>query len=250
MHRLRANVPEPRMARYDHACRFDPEVDGIKLYRWASSVALAVFDDLGHVEVAMRSAMARELAGRYGLQWYENKELLDQDTIDLIETARDRTRLDGLRDDPQLRHGKLVASLMFGFWVKLLGRGGYIEVDGSPQRRIYDTHVWKKAVRRAFPFVGDLDRQRVETVARHVQALRNRIAHHEHIIWGVPIAGAQAPDGSALRLPLKDAHAAVIELAGFLDEDLASWLSQHSEVSARLDDCPIYPNVLLLTDQD
>lgn len=69
MHRLRATIPAVRMQRYDDACRHDQDVDGVDLYRWANSVALAVFEDLGHVEVAMRSAMARELADRYGLEW-------------------------------------------------------------------------------------------------------------------------------------------------------------------------------------
>lgn len=248
MHRLRASIPPARMARYDHVCRHDVDVDGLELYRWATSVALAVFDDLGHVEVALRSAMASELAARYGLRWYADRQILDQDTVDLIETARTRTRLDGLPGEPQVRHGKLIASLTFGFWVKMLGRGQYIEIDGEKQRRIYDTVIWKAAVRRAFPHVGDVERQRVERVARHVQVLRNRIAHHEHIIWGVPIAGAEAADGTPLRLSLSAAHAAIIELAGFLDQDLAAWLSQHSSVPALVAGCPIYPHELLLTD--
>lgn len=238
------------MARYDDACRHDPDVDGMDLYRWAGTVALAVFDDLGHVEVAMRSAMARELAARYGLRWYEDKSILDSETFALIEQAKERTRLDSLPDDPALRHGKLVASLMFGFWVKLLGRGGFMTTEAAVERRIYDTVIWKKAVRRAFPHVGDVERQRVETAARYCQALRNRIAHHEHIIWGVPIAGSKSADGAALRLSLARAHEAVVQLAGFMDPELAAWLAQYSEVSTRLAACPIYEGELFLTDQD
>lgn len=59
MHRLRATIPAARIARYDAACS-GTGVDGIELYRWASSVALAVFDDLATLEVAMRSPLARE----------------------------------------------------------------------------------------------------------------------------------------------------------------------------------------------
>ncbi|MCS5734949.1 hypothetical protein [Herbiconiux daphne] len=250
MDRLRANIPEARMQRYDAACRFDPDVDGIELYRWASAVALAVFDDLAHVEVAMRSAMARELASSYGLVWYRDRTILDQQATHLVEEAMSRTRLGSLPDDPQVVHGKLVASLTFGFWVKLLGRGQYAEVDGERQRRIYDTVIWKAAVRRAFPQVNDLDRQRVEGVARRVQALRNRIAHHEHIVWGVPIAGGSTADGEPLRLPLMTAHASIIELAGFLNKDLESWLREHSQISDRIEQCPIYAGELMLTDEE
>lgn len=246
MHRLRATIPVVRMQRYDDACRLDPDVDGVDLYRWANSVALAVFEDLGHVEVAMRSAMARELADRYGLEWYDDRSLLDEDGTELVEEAKGRIRLNKLPDDPSLRHGKLVASLMFGFWVKLLGRGQFAERDGIRERRIYDTTIWKAAVRRAFPGVGDVERQRVENVARRVQVLRNRIAHHEHIIWGVPLVGERKHADEPVRLDLETAHASVIQIARFLDDGLASWLTENSRVGQLLDACPIYPGELLL----
>lgn len=236
------------MKRYDHACRHDPDVDGIDLYRWANAVALAVFDDLGHVEVAMRSAMARELARAYSLEWYDDRTLLDQNATDLVDEAKARTRLDSLPADPRLRHGKLVASLTFGFWVHLLGRGQYADIDGIRERRIYDTIVWKAAVRRAFPAVGDLERQRVEGIARRVQRLRNRIAHHEHVIWGVPLVGERAEDGSPQRLSLEAAHDGVIELASFLDTELASWVREHTALRQLLKECPIYEGELLLRD--
>ena len=50
MDRLRATIPEPRMAPYEKACA-GTSVDPIDLYPWAGKVALAVFDDLGTVEV-------------------------------------------------------------------------------------------------------------------------------------------------------------------------------------------------------
>ena len=82
---------------------------------------------------------------------------------------------------------KVAATLMFGFWVKTLGRGTFYQVeDGPRQRRTYDTLLWKSALRKVFPNVGEVDRARVEAAARNVQALRNRIAHHEHIVWGIP----------------------------------------------------------------
>lgn len=197
----------------------------------------------------MRSAMAAELAQTYGLGWYRDDTLFDDSTTDLIDEAVRRTRVEKLSASPDLVHGKVVASLMFGFWVKLLGRGGYRNGAHEASKRIYDTSIWKAAVRRAFPHVGDVERQKVETAASHVQALRNRIAHHEHVVWGVPIAGATGADGSPLRLPLAVAHGRVLELAGYLDADLASWLQEHSEVEKRIADCPIASYELML-DED
>jgi len=249
MHPLRATVPEIRLQRYDQACRHDPEVDGVELYIWARSVALAVFDDIGHVEVAMRSAMAKELANTYGLLWYEQDAILDDGAVELVDEAKRRSRVWDLPDDAALVHGKVVATLMFGFWVKLLGRGMYRDHGGSRERRIYDTLVWKAAAHNAFPNVGELERQRVEGVARHVQALRNRIAHHEHVVWGIPLAGEKDVEGEPVRISLGAAHEKVLELAGFIDSGLASWLRQNSAVQACIDACPIYAGQLMLVDE-
>jgi hypothetical protein len=245
MNRLRASIPAARIARYDAACQHS-DVDGVELYRWANSVALAVFDDLGNLEVAMRSAMARELAVRYGIDWYKRTDLLDEDTLEHIAEAWANGHLATLDAAPDVVHGKLVATLMFGFWVRILGRGGYQGEGSSRARRIYDTQLWKPALRKAFPEVGDLERARVETAARHVRFLRNRIAHHEHIVWGVPIVGERSSDGAPLRLSLREAHGTVLELAGYVSKDLRGWLDENSRVRSLIDDCPIWEGLLLL----
>ena len=239
MDRLRATIPAPRMAPYEKACA-GTSVDPIDLYRWAGKVALAVFDDLGIVEVAMRSAMGRELAAAQGLEWYKRTDLLDNDTLKLIEGAWKTGRLDKLTASSDVIHGKLVATLMFGFWIKVLGRGAYYQMEGGPrERRIYDTLLWKSALRKAFPNVGDLDRARVEAAARHVQALRNRIAHHEHIVWGVPLPGEQKSDGTIVLLTVNEAHDTLLTLAGFVDAGLEDWLREYSQVPALLAACPV-----------
>jgi hypothetical protein len=226
------------MAPYVQACSGTP-LDPIELYRWAGAVALAVFDDLASLEVAMRSAMGRELAGAHGLTWFQRMDLLDDDTLKLIDQAWKVGRLGKLAAAPDVINGKLVATLMFGFWVKVLGRGGFNTGSGARQRRIYDTLLWKTALRSAFPNVGALDRARVETAARQVQALRNRIAHHEHIVWGVPLPGEVNANKSIVRLSVTDAHENLLTLAGFVDSGLEGWLRQYSQVPALLAACPL-----------
>ena len=238
MHRLRAVIPTARMAPYDTACA-GTGVNSIVLYRWASAVALAVFDDLATLEVAMRSAMARELVLAYGPTWYRRTDVLDDGTLKLVDDAWRVGRLGQLNGPPDMIHGKLVATLMFGFWVKMLGRGTYQGQGASRSRRIYDTTLWKPALRNAFPNVGALDRAVVETAARRVQALRNRIAHHEHIIWGVPMAGELNPDGSIVRLPVSEVHEALLSLAGYVDAGLEAWMRQHTQVTVQLALCPV-----------
>jgi hypothetical protein len=238
MHRLRATIPSARIARYDAACE-GTAIDPMDLYRWASGVALATFDDLSTLEVAMRSAMARELANSYGLDWYRRTNLLDDDTLKLVNDAWRVGRLSTLDAPPEVLHGKLVATLMFGFWVKILGRGGYQGRGEGRERRIYDTLLWKPALRNAFPNVGDVERSTVETAARRVQALRNRVAHHEHIVWGVPLAGERRKDDSVRRLGVSQMHETVLSLAGYIDGDLKIWLRENSDVPAQIARCPL-----------
>jgi hypothetical protein len=107
------------------------------------------------------------------------------------------------------------------------------------QRRIYDTTLWRPALRRAFPNVGALDRVEVETAARRVRALRNRIGHHEHVIWGVPLPGERSSDGTMVRLPLSTTHRTLIEPAGYVDRGLEGWLRQHSRVKVLPEGCPV-----------
>jgi hypothetical protein len=135
---------------------------------------------------------------------------------------------------------------MFGFWVKILGRGGYNGTGPSRSRRYYDEQLWKPALRSAFPHVGDLERQKVEQAARRVQLVRNRVAHHEHIIWGVPVPGERDRAGTGLRLRLTDAHGTLLELAGHGDVGLRAWLEQHSRVPATLASCPLPSTSVLL----
>ncbi len=226
------------MAPFDGACAGTP-VDPLELYRWARTLALSVFDDLATLEVAMRSAIARELAAAYGPEWFRRTDLFDDETLKLIQNAWTIGRIGQLTWPPEVIHGKLVATLMFGFWVKLLGRGTYQGRGANRKRRIYDSLLWKPAMRNAFPNVGALDRALVETAARRVQSLRNRIAHHEHIIWGVPLPGERSADGSVVRLTVTEAHETLMALAGYVDTGLESWLRQNSAVASHLARCPV-----------
>lgn len=231
--RLRAVLPAPRLIRYEEAC-IDTDVDPVELYEWSARVASATFEDIGYVEVVLRSAIAEQMCAKYGIDWYTRTDILDDPTLRLIERALISGRIDQLQTSPEVKHGKLVATLMFGFWVKILGKGSRYH----GQRRIYDTVIWKEAVRGAFPAAGDFDRAIVERAVRDLKELRNRVAHHEHIIWGVPIPGQQL-NGIPRRDTLAEAHANLIQVAQYLDPDFSSWLVTYSEVPKLIAACPV-----------
>jgi hypothetical protein len=233
-------VPEPRLAPYRRVAGDDPEQLGA-FYRWAGRLALALLADISVLEVALRSAMARELVRVHGQEWYRRTDLFDDDCAKALATAWSQGGLRTLVADgagPDVVEGKLVAALMFGFWVKLLGRGSYAGREPLRRRRIYDTLLWRPALAVALPNAPA--RSDAEHAARIVQQTRNRVAHHEHVMWGIPLPG------QGRRLAVAEAHDALLRLAGFISAETRTWIEATSELAAVLEACPVNPAVLAL----
>ena len=246
------NVPEARLHPFQ-SCAAEERVGVAKLYRWNSEVSLALFDDISVIEVSMRSAMARELQSAYGDEWFRNATLFDDDTLGLISRAWDQGRLKLLNAPPDEVHGKLVASFSFGFWVKLLGRGSHGGLKGpmgrapfvsSNTRRIYDQLLWYPALHNAFRGITARQRERVESAARDIQLMRNRVAHHESVIWGIPPYGQKNKDGTARnRITLAEAQDTILKLAGYIDPELGNWYRDNSALSLSVRNRPVTRNI-------
>ena len=202
-----------------------------------------MFDDIGIVEVALRNAISSELARMHGITWFDEWALFDDDRMALIASAKVHTGFGKLQVDDEVKHGKLVASLMFGFWVKLLGKGSFQGVTSrsvAPVKRrvIYDTVLWRAGLHQGFAGAGEMERSRVEKPAVIVKAIRNRVAHHESVIWGIPLPGQVDHDGAPRRLSVADSHRHVLDLAGLIDPDLGLWLASNSCVPALIAEPP------------
>lgn len=227
-------IPEARLARY-RALAGSDSADVERFYLWARDVSLALFADIGLLEVSLRSAMAAELTAGYGNEWYASSDLFDDDAARSIAVAWNVNGLQALKDaatpDLELIEGKLVAGLMFGLWVQLLGRGSWAGRKPLRRRRIYDTLLWQPALSKAFPNASS--RREVERNTNAVRATRNRVAHHEHIVWGIPLPG------QSRRLSVSEAHQAVLKVASFISNDLATWIDSRSVVGTALTNCPV-----------
>lgn len=234
-------VPEPRLAPYREIAGSNPERLE-RFYLWCQELALSLFNDIAALEVSMRSAMARELCNAFGNRWYESHELFDDDAAKSLATAWNQNGLEGLRTAGSVHldviEGKLVAGLMFGFWVQILGKGSFAGRHPLRQRRIYDTLLWRPALARAFPFAPS--RSETQRAAQIVRATRNRIAHHEHIAWGIPLAG------QGRRLSVSAVHETALTLAGWISSDTRTWIEARSSVIQLIQRCPENPAALRL----
>ncbi len=120
--------------------------------------------------------MHRQLSITFGPSWYDNPRCI----LDLGAKRRlDDAKSDGLRRRYPIDPPHVVASLAFGFWVSLLGRGGSVGGAGTP-RANYEMTLWRPALHRAFPHVRKL-RAKVHRPLDDLRTFRNRIAHHEPI---------------------------------------------------------------------
>lgn len=101
-----------------------------------------------------------------------------------------------------------MAELNFGFWVTLFNKA-------------YEATLWKQ-LRLAFSHLPKPERQRgtVSAVVNAVRILRNRVYHNEPICW-------------QLRT-LQEQHAQTLQLIGWIEPQLLSWLSAIDRLPAVL----------------
>ncbi|SFJ57465.1 Abi family protein [Cellulomonas sp. KH9] len=249
---LDRGISSPRFATFERAAEGDANL-ARDLYVWNRDLAVAFLADIAILEVALRNAIHDAATAQWGTHWYSNPAVIfDDRSTRQLSTAWNQLPKSVQRrpQDPDVP-GRLVAQCMFGFWTNLLDAGGY---RGNDPRRFstdYDI-LWNAALKHAFPG-GRLEARHerarilarstsaaaaeeepaftrgwVHGVCKSVNDLRNRVAHHEPLINGVPL------NGQGRRMSSDEAHRRCLMLARMVDRDLAAWLVANSTVPAVL----------------
>lgn len=238
----RAISPD-RLASYSAAAATSTTgATALDLYIWDRDLAVAILADVAVLEVALRNALHTRLTATFGGQdWYTRAGTIGLDERARKDISRAVAKVPTLARTP----GRVVAQLMFGFWIGLLDTGA----AGT-----YENDLWRPALSHAF-LGGKVEARAVEArrvasshggdpvtftrewthpIASTVHAFRNRAAHHESLLTGVPLPGQFHPDGTPVRISIRDGHARCLQLARLLDRDLASWLATNTTVPATL----------------
>ena len=188
-----------RMQTYLNAAHGDPAA-ALRHYTRNAQLGAAFHGPLQALEVALRNAMHAQLTARYGSQWYTDPAPgLDSHARDTIDDLLVRGR-----GSPT--PGQFVASMSLGFWVRLVGRGGYIN---GGRKADYERTLWRPALFKAFP---GRPRRAVQQRLDYLRQLRNRIAHHEPIF------------DRDLRQDYED----LLEAVGWISADVRTWIEAHS----------------------
>lgn len=225
---LDRSITPARMTTYINAAAGD-HARARDLYLWDRELAVGFLGDLAFLEVALRNAMSSQLEAKWGPTWYENNNMpLDDRSMNTLSQAW--SRINGAKTP-----GKLVAQCMFGFWRGLLDKGDH--AGKAPRRVRCDYEVlWRGVLDKAFPGGRTQaksdglrwNREYALAVVTRVNELRNRVAHHEPLVNGMPLPGQHT------RLTAQQAHEDTMRLAAMLDRDLHAFLGAQSSVPALL----------------
>lgn len=148
---------------------YQVSVDGsielaIRLYEQNTLLAESLYGILQGLEISLRNTIHGQLASDFGgAEWYDVLKL-EPEQVAMLRKAKDGLSKEG----KPLDSGRIVAELSFGFWTGLTG----------PK---YDA-LWRDHLVKIFPR-RPVQRVEVQTRLNSIRKLRNRIAHHEPILF-------------------------------------------------------------------
>ena len=164
----------------------------IELYSLNTALSETLYTPLQMLEVALRNRIHTVMADAHGQKWYNHDEL--------ILLSRQRTQVANAKNDlaydkKPIEPGRVVAALTFSFWTSMLG---------SDYEQLWRRDLYKIAGRH-------LLRKELSRPLGKVRTLRNRIAHHEPIIyWKLP-----------------EHYQQMIDVIGWLSPPAAAWCRHH-----------------------
>lgn len=168
-------------------------------YAFNLRLAESMMPVLNTLEIALRNGIHRRLSARYMRpDWWEEWKSDPIFKWQNNEIAKAIAKLNR-RHEPRTPD-KVIAELTFGFWSSLFNTQ-------------FQDVLWKE-LRLVFARCPKPLRQRhnVSAALNQIRDLRNRIFHHEPLLW--------------LKPPLTKQHAAGIKIINWIEPDLAKWLAE------------------------
>jgi hypothetical protein len=163
-----ATLTRPRLSRYLYVTRNTRQA--LRLYVLNAKVSAAMMTDLHYIEVAMRNKFDRELAVKFGHEWFRDASflaLMGKRSRDiLLKAQKDAAKC--WPKERTLPPSKVIAELTFGFWLQL--------TDSKLEHKLWVPCLHKAFVPRKAPKRATFNQQ-----LEKLRQLRNRVAHHEPI---------------------------------------------------------------------
>lgn len=143
-------------------------------YLWNIDLAVALMPCLNAAEIVLRNAIHSAFVVHFdNALWFYEPELLEPNQLSTFASA-----YRSVAGRAVVSPGLLVAELTFGFWTSLLSRK-YLKVWTTDSYAPY---------RAAFPHAGYVPFDQMGKRFNEIRSLRNRVAHHEPILFRPAIA--------------------------------------------------------------
>lgn len=204
-----------RFSKYLNSCNGNVE-DAISLYKYNIQASQALYPLISVFEVSLRNGIDRvlikhfrdhnwlltkrhEFANHPNMVYKDSRGNIVSDEFFAARLKKTEARLTHL--GIPISHGKLLAELTFGFWVKFFDTSAIKVLRGAP----LDAFVNKPHKKLAL----------VHSHLNTVVTLRNRIAHNEPICFN--------NTGNICLSTIDSYETNVLEALGWLDADLKHW---------------------------
>jgi hypothetical protein len=189
-------ISRERMQPYFVRARGDEWI-AFHLYIRNTEISASLFSVVQALEVALRNVVHNRLTTAFGTEEWWFKLPLHEGELNDIEEARKNIR-DRLKE---VRPGRIVAELGFGFWVKLFAN-------------TYEKELWVPHTTRIFP--AKLSRKVLHDRLTELKTLRNRIAHHETLV----------------KRDSQQDYASLLEAIGWISPTIRRWVEHQSNFPA------------------
>ncbi len=202
---------QARLRHYLDACDGDTQ-RAVQLYGWNAELSAAFWAPLGHLEVALRNTVDRQMTARHTAKGRSGHWIFDE----ARELGRERGSGGRMHAHPyvdihtairRVKSNKkplipeqVISEISFGFWHQMVSKS--------------QMSLWPD-IASGFPYMEGRSQDPVRDIVSSLRDFRNRVGHH-HRIWALDVS---------------EKYDQIITLAGYIDPNLAAWISQQSRVS-------------------
>ena len=207
--KIKKYISEARLLRYEVVCHNDTR-RALKLYQANLRLSQSFYPLLALLEVVLRNALNEQLTLHFNNpEWLKNEALPNgfmshQSLGNQFFLQKSVQKI--LRNHTDCSHGKIIADLSFGFWTDFFEKTPYKLLQGRP------IQIFNK-------LPAGTNRHLINQKLNNIRKFRNRISHHEPIVFekdinGNPIFSTQ--EASSI-------YAQMMEIFNWLDLDFDAW---------------------------
>jgi hypothetical protein len=169
---LQLPISNPRIESYRPPNGSD--LDMVTRYYWDIELSRALMPSIHAVELSLRNSIHTAITALHNGNdmWFYEPGLLEPGQLSQLATALSEIA----RRKAQATSGRIVAEVMFGFWIAMLT---------NP----YEQKIWQPngfaMLRTVFPYAKGKSIKDINMRYNNIRKLRNRVSHHE-AVWDRP----------------------------------------------------------------